>query len=289
MQTLPGKAFPLWDKSCESRGLCPVRGAWGTAPALPTLSAPTPVWSVPSKPSSAPSPATLRGNARPRGIAPKTHHYAGIQGQASHQAPRAYTPSQLWSSATGLRTPTWTWSSRRRRWKSRGSTVRVAGPTSASTPAPPPQPPQSSAPASSGAMLPALPNTPPPGLNTLTGPARLGVKHLPWLGTKRDMDLDRLAPCPGAQPAPGKLSARVSCKPARGGSQQSDAKSHLLPLPPSLSGSSNFLSNSVFLLKMKPRSHSPCRGLGLFWRAAAIYGRAQKSQGKDWDRRKLFW
>lgn len=35
---------------------------------------------------------------------------------------------------------TWTWSSLRRCWKSQGSVVRVAGPTSANTPAPPLRP-----------------------------------------------------------------------------------------------------------------------------------------------------
>lgn len=38
LQTLPGKTFPLWDKSCELKALCPITGARGTAPVLPTLS-----------------------------------------------------------------------------------------------------------------------------------------------------------------------------------------------------------------------------------------------------------
>lgn len=40
-------------------------------------------------------------------------------------------PSQAWQGSVGLRVPTWTWSSRRRCWKSWGSVVRVTGPTSA--------------------------------------------------------------------------------------------------------------------------------------------------------------
>lgn len=50
-----------------------------------------------------------------------------------------------------------------------------------------------------------------PSLNSRTGPAGLGAKHLPWLGTEQDVDL--------GSPAPGKLSptrwvvpARVSCR-----------------------------------------------------------------------------
>lgn len=61
-----------------------------------------------------------------------------LQCQASPQC-----HSQAWQSSVGLTMPTWTWSSRRRCWKSWGSVVRVTGPTSAST-GTPPQPPDPS-------------------------------------------------------------------------------------------------------------------------------------------------
>lgn len=137
------------------------------------------------------------------------------------------------------------------------------------------------APASFGATFPSTH----PGLNILTGPEGLGVKHLPWLGTQRDVDVGTLFPWKAPLNTP-EDPARVSCKPfsAGAGSHQRDAETHLLPMPPSLSSSSDCHSNSVFLLRINPRSCSLCRGSEIYWRAAAIYGCAQKSQGKDWDR-----
>ena len=218
MQTLPGKTFLLWHKSCEPQVLCPVAGAWGTAPVLPTLSTPTPVLSAPPQAQLSPEPPPhSQGMPGPEGSRdcsrdPPPCRNAGLGFPPSA---KGHAPSQPRSRAAGLRTPTWTWSSRKRRWKSRGSAVRVAGPTSASTPTPPPQPPRPLAPASSGATLPALPSTR-PGLNTLTGPAILRVKHLPWLGTEQGMDLGRPAPCPGAQPAPESSPRHTPGGPSQG-------------------------------------------------------------------------
>lgn len=134
VQTLPGKAFPLWDKGCELRWFCLIAGAWSTHPLCSHNS-------VVSPPQAQPCPEPPPGGCqtpREAGIALGTHHGAGMQG---HRATHRTSHGHL----------TWTWSSRRRCWKSRGSAVRVAGPTSANTPALPPQPPQTPTPASSGA------------------------------------------------------------------------------------------------------------------------------------------